>query len=122
MKTEIWRGPFKGAKIGLLAGLCLSAPYLAIGALGDTELNKSLGYSLLLVGFPTLFAIVPVIERLGLQGGTREAVLLLLLTLSLNGLLWGTVVGTVVTLVSMGRRKWLRDARPLCRPGKAGPS
>ncbi|HZM27785.1 MAG TPA: hypothetical protein VFB89_10535 [Gemmatimonadales bacterium] len=122
MKTEIGRAALKGAKVGLLAGLCLSAPYLAIGALGDTELNKSLGYSLLLVGFPTLFAIVPAIEWLGVQGGTREGVLLLLLTLSLNGVLWGTVVGTVVTLASMGRRKWLRDARPLCRRGNAGPS
>jgi hypothetical protein len=108
VKTEIWRGPLKGAKVGLVAGLCLSAPYLAIGALGDTELNKSLGYSLLLVGFPTLFAIVPAIEWLGVQGGTREGVLLLLLTLSLNGVLWGTLVGTAVTLGSMARRKWLR--------------
>ncbi len=109
MKTEIWRGPLKGAKVGLLAGLCVSAPYLAIGALGNTEVNKSLGYSLLLVGFPTLFAIVPAIEWLGVQGGTREGVLLLLLTLSLNGVLWGTVIGTAVTLVSMGRKQWLRQ-------------
>jgi hypothetical protein len=105
VNTEIWRGPLKGAKVGLLAGLCVSAPYLAIGALGNTEVNKSLGYSLLLVGFPTLFAIVPAIEWVGVQGGTREGVLLLLLTLSLNGVLWGTVIGTAVTLVSMGRKK-----------------
>jgi hypothetical protein len=104
VKTETWRGPLKGAKVGLLAGLCVSAPYLAIGALGNTEVNKSLGYSLLLVGFPTLFAIVPAIEWLGVQGGTREGVLLLLLTLSLNGVLWGTVIGTAVTLVSIGRK------------------
>ena len=108
MQTEIWRGLLKGAKVGLLAGLCLVAPYLFIGALGDTELNKSLGFSLLLVGFPTLFAIVPALEWLGIQGGTREGVVLLLLTLSLNGALWGTVIGTVVTLGLLGRRKWLR--------------
>jgi hypothetical protein len=40
VKAEIWYGTLKGAKI----------------ALGDTELTKSLGFSLLLVGFPTLFA------------------------------------------------------------------
>ena len=108
MQTEIWRGLLKGAKVGLLAGLCLAAPYLFIGALGDTELNKSLGFSLLLVGFPTLFPIVPALEWLGIQGGTREGVVLLLLTLSLNGALWGTVIGTVVTLGLLGRRKWLR--------------
>jgi hypothetical protein len=108
VQTEIWRGLLKGAKVGLLAGLCLAALYLFIGALGDTELNKSLGFSLLLVGFPTLFAIVPALEWLGIQGGTREGVVLLLLTLSLNGALWGTVIGTVVTLGSLGRRKWLR--------------
>lgn len=96
----------KGTKVGLLAGLCLSAPYLVIGALGDTELNKSLGFSLLLVGFPTLFAIVPGLQWLGVQGGAREGVLVVLLTLSLNGALWGTVIGTGVTLASLGRRRW----------------
>jgi hypothetical protein len=59
MNAAIWRGPLNGAKVGLLAGLCLAAAYVVIGALGDTEFNKSLGFSLLLIGFPTLFAVVP---------------------------------------------------------------
>lgn len=105
MKAEIWRGTLKGAKIGCLAGLCLAALYVVIGVLGDTELTKSLGFSLLLVGFPTLFAIVPALEWLGLQGGTREGVAVLLLTLSLNGALWGAVIGTAIALTSLGHRK-----------------
>jgi hypothetical protein len=96
--VEIRRGTLKGARIGFLAGLCLAALYLGIGALGDTELNKSLGYSLLLVGFPTLFAIVPALQWLGVQGGMREAVALVLLTLSLNGALWGAIIGATVCI------------------------
>jgi hypothetical protein len=105
VKAEIWRGTLKGAKVGLLTGLCLAALYAVIGALGDTELNKSLGFSLLLVGFPTLFAMVSALQWLGLQGGMREGVAVLLLTLSLNGALWGTVIGAAVTLGSRGHRK-----------------
>jgi hypothetical protein len=108
VKAGIWRGTLKGAKIGFLAGLCLAALYLVIGALGDTEFNKSLGYSLLLVGFPTLFAIVPALQWLGVQGGTREGVAIVLLTLSLNGALWGAVIGVAVTLGSLGHRKRIR--------------
>ena len=108
MKAEIWRGTLKGAKIGCLAGLCLAALYLVIGALGDTELTKSLGFSLLLVGFPTLFAIVFALQWLGVQGGMREGVAIVLLTLSLNGALWGAVIGAIVTLASLGNRKWIR--------------
>jgi hypothetical protein len=106
--TEIGRGTFQGAKVGSLAGLCLAALYVVIGALGDTELTKSLGFSLLLVGFPTLFAIVPTLQWLGLQGGTREGVAVLLFTLSLNGALWGAVIGAAVTLSSLARRKRIR--------------
>jgi hypothetical protein len=98
VKAEIWRGPFKGARIGLLAGLCLAVPYLIVGALGDVELGKSVGFSLLFVGFPTLFAIVPALQWLGIHGGTREGVVALLLTLSLNGVLGGTLIGTAATL------------------------
>ena len=108
MKAEIWRGTLKGAKIGFLTGLCLAALYVVIGVLGDTELSKSLGFSLLLVGFPTLFAIVPALQWLGVQGGTREGVVILLLTLSLNGALWGAVIGAAVTLGSLGHRKRIR--------------
>jgi hypothetical protein len=108
VKAEIWRGTLKDAEIGFLAGLCLAALYVVIGVLGDTELTKSLGFTLLLVGFPTLFAIVPALEWLGLQGGTREGVVVLLLILSLNGALWGAVIGAAVTLGSLGHRKRIR--------------
>jgi hypothetical protein len=102
VKAEIWCGTLKGAKIGFLAGLGLAVLYLVIGALGDTELSKSLGFSLLLVGFPTLFAIVPALQWLGIQGGMREWVAVVLLTLSLNGALWGAVIAAAITLRSPG--------------------
>jgi hypothetical protein len=108
VKPEISRGTLKGAKIGCLAGLCLAALYVAIAALGDTELGKSLGFSLLLVGFPTLFAVVPALQWLGVQGGTREGVAVVLLTLSLNGALWGAVIGAAITLLSLGHRNRIR--------------
>ena len=107
MNAAIWRGPLNGAKVGFVAGLCLAAVYVVIGALGDTEFNKSLGFSLLLIGFPTLFAVVPALQWLGVQGGTREGVAVLLLTLSLNGVLWGAVIGAAVTLGSRRYRKRL---------------
>jgi hypothetical protein len=106
LKAEIWRGTLKGAKTGFLAGLCLATLYLVIGALGDTELTKSLGFSLLLVGFPTLFAMVSALQWLGIQGGMREWVAIVLLTLPLNGALWGAVIGAAVSLRSLlGQRK-----------------
>lgn len=108
MKAESWSGTLKGAKMGFLAGLCLAALYLVIGALGDTELTKSLGFSLLLVGFPTFFAIVPALQWLEVQGGMGEGVAILLLTLSLNGALWGAVIGAAITLRSLGHRKRIR--------------
>jgi hypothetical protein len=108
VKAEIRCGTLKGAKMGLLAGLCLAALCLVIGALGDTELTKSLGFSLLLVGFSTLFAIVPALQWLGVQGGMREGVAIVLLTLSLNGALWGAAIGAATTLRSLGHGKRMR--------------
>ena len=108
MKAEIRRGALKGAKIGFLTGLCAAVLYFVIGLLGGIELTKSLGFSLLLVGFPTFFAIVPALQWLGVQGGTHEWVTVLLLTLSLNGALWGAVIGLAVTLGSLGHRKRIR--------------
>jgi hypothetical protein len=108
VKAEIWSGTLKGAKIGFLAGLCLAALYLVIGASGDTELSKSLGFSLLLTGFPTLFAVVPALQWLGVQGGMRGGAAIVLLILSLNGALWGAVIGVAITVRSLGRRKWIR--------------
>ena len=64
MRPGIGHAALKGAGIGLLTGLCLGAIYLALGAVGTTDFDKSLGYSLLLVGFPTLFAVVPALEWL----------------------------------------------------------
>ena len=93
-----------GAKIGGFAGLCLAALYVVVGLLGDTELTKSLGFSLLFVGFPTLFAVVPALQALGLQGGTREGVAVVLFTLSLNGTLWGAVIGAATGLAPLIRR------------------
>src|SRR5262245_8454897 len=94
----------KGARAGIVTGLCLAALYLVIGALTDTEFNKSLAFSLLFVGFPTLFAVVPVLQWLGVQGGTREEVAILLLTLPLNGVLWGATGGAVAALGSVVKR------------------
>jgi hypothetical protein len=102
MAAGIWYGTLKGAKIGFLAGLCLAALYLVIGALGGTELTKSLGFSLVLVGFPTFFAMVSALQWLGIQGGMREWVAIVLLTLSLNGALWGALIGAAITMRSPG--------------------
>lgn len=104
MKTGIGRAALKGARIGILVGICLAAVYIVIGVLGTTELTKSLGFSLLLVGFPTLFAVVPALEWLGLQGGTREGIAVLLLTLMLNGALWGAIIGAAAGLASLRQR------------------
>jgi hypothetical protein len=82
--------------MGLLAGLGLAAVYAVIGVIGGVEVTKSLGFSLLLVGFPTFFLVVPLLQWLGLQGGTLEGVAILALTLSSNGALWGLVVGALV--------------------------
>jgi hypothetical protein len=106
VKAEIRRGTLRGIKIGFLIGLCVAALYVVIGVLGGTEITKSLGFSLLLVGFPTFFAIVPALQWLGAQGGTREGVLILWLTLPLNGALWGAVIGAAVTLGTPGH--WTR--------------
>ena len=88
----------------MLVGICLAAVYIVVGVLGTTDIDKSLGYSLLLIGFPTLFAVVPVLEWLGLQGGTREGIAVLLLTLTLNGALWGAIVGAAAGLGSLRQR------------------
>ena len=96
MKAQIGRGLLRGARIGVCIGLCLAALYAAIGALATTEFNKSLAFSLLFVGFPTLFAVVPALQWMGLQGGTREGIAVLLLTLAGNGFLWGAIIGALL--------------------------
>ena len=62
-----------------------------------------------LVGFPTFFAIVSALQWLGIQGGMREWVAIVLLALSLNGALWGAVIGAAITLRSPGYRKRIRS-------------
>jgi hypothetical protein len=96
VKGDIRRGMVRGARIGVLAGLSLAGLYAAIGALATTEFTKSLGHSLLFIGFPTLFAVVPALQWLGLQGGRLEGVVALLLTLSVNGALWGAITGALL--------------------------
>jgi hypothetical protein len=100
MQPGIGQRALKGARIGFLTGLCLAAIYVALGAVGTTDFGKSLGYSLLLVGFPTLFAVVPALEWLELQGGTSEGVAALLVTLCLNLALWGAAIGAGLGLAA----------------------
>jgi hypothetical protein len=106
MHPGIAKLALKGARIGVLAGVCLALIYFALGAVGTTDFGKSLGYSLLLVGFPTLFAVVPALEWLGLEGGTYQGVAALLLTLSLNGALWGAVLGAAIGFAKLLHRRW----------------
>lgn len=105
--AEILRGSLRWGKIGLLAGLCLALLYPVILVFGDIELNKTVGYTLLLVGFPLIFAVESFLRSPGLQGGKAEAVTLVSLSLPLNGALWGAVVGSVITLVSVVCRTWI---------------
>ena len=100
MRTGIRHRALKGARIGFLTGLCLAAIYIALGAMGTTDFGKSLGYSLLLVGFPMLFAVVPALEWLGLRGGTYEGVVALLVTFCLNLALWGVALGVALGLAA----------------------
>ncbi|HVK01063.1 MAG TPA: hypothetical protein VM365_09345, partial [Gemmatimonadales bacterium] len=50
---------------------------------------------------PTLFAVVPALEWMGLQGGTYQGVAVLLFTLCLNGALWGAVLGVALGLAAL---------------------
>jgi hypothetical protein len=105
MQPGIAQLSLRGARIGVLVGVCLAAIYFALGAMGTTDFGKSLGYSLLLVGFPTLFAVVPALEWLGLEGGSYQGVVALLLTLSLNGALWGAALGAGCGLATRLHRR-----------------
>jgi hypothetical protein len=89
----------------VLVGVCLAMIYFALGAVGTTDFGKSLGYSLLLVGFPTLFAVVPALEWLGLEGGNHQGTAAILLTLSLNGALWGAGLGAASGLAQRRHRR-----------------
>jgi hypothetical protein len=107
--AHIGRRALRGARIGLIAGLCLASLYLVLGIRGN-ELTEVLGYSLLVVGFPAMFVIESVLQWSGIQGGMREYVLLVVLALSLNGCVWGTLLGTILTAPSLGGRQGGRGA------------
>ena len=109
MGAHIGRRALRGAKIGLIAGLCLASLYLVLGTRGN-ELTEVLGYSLLVLGFPAVFLIEPVLQWSGIQGGMREYVVLVVLALSLNGCLWGTLLGTILIAPSLGGRQGGRGA------------
>jgi hypothetical protein len=94
--APIGRRMLRGARIGLAAGLSLAGLYFALGVCGSAR-PEFLGYSLLAIGFPSVFAILPLLQWIGLQGGLRECVPLVLLALPLNGSLWGAVLGAMLT-------------------------
>lgn len=105
MGRHITHRILRGARSGLVAGLCLAALYLVLGARVN-EFTEFLGYSLLVVGFPSVFAILPVLQWIGIQGGLGEYVALVLLALSLNGILWGAILGSVlISLPSPDRQR-----------------
>lgn len=109
MTPAILRGTLKGARAGVLIGLGLAALYLVVLFAGSTELNKSVGYSLLLIGFPMIFVVEAFLQSLGIQGGKTEAIAVVVSSLPLNGALWGAAVGSVIALVSSVRRRWIRS-------------
>jgi hypothetical protein len=52
---------------------------------------------LVIVGFPALFAVIPVVQELGLRGGLAEYAVIVSLTFPLNGILWGAILGVVLS-------------------------
>ena len=96
MDAHIGRRMRRGARIGVLAGITLAVLYIALGTRVN-EFTELLGYSLVIVGFPALFAAIPVVQELGLRGGLGEYAALVSLTFSLNGILWGAILGVVLS-------------------------
>ena len=95
MDAPVGRKMRRGARIGFLAGIALAVFYIALGTRVN-EFTELLGYSLAVVGFPALFAAIPVVQEVGLRGGLGEYAALVSLTLPLNGLLWGAILGVVL--------------------------
>jgi hypothetical protein len=85
----------RGAIVGGAIGVGLAALYLVLGARGN-DLTQILAYSLVLIGFPAVFAVSSVVNWLGVQGGLSEYIGLVLLTLPLNGTLWGAILGATI--------------------------
>ena len=96
MNAHIGRRMRRGARIGLLAGITLAVLYIALGTRVN-QFTELLGYSLGIVGFPALFAAIPVVQGLGLRGGLAEYAALVSLTFPLNGILWGAILGVVLS-------------------------
>ena len=96
MGTPIGRRMSRGARIGALAGVALAVLYIALGTRVN-EFTELLGYSLVIVGFPALFAAIPVVQELGFRGGLGEYAALVSLTFLLNGILWGAVLGVILS-------------------------
>jgi hypothetical protein len=87
---------WRGARLGFLAGIALAALYIALG-IRVHEFTELLGYSVGVVGFPALFAAIPVVQALGLRGGLAEGAALVSLTFPLNGILWGAILGVLLS-------------------------
>ena len=103
MDANMGRRMRRGAKIGVLAGIALAALYIALGTRVH-EFTELLGYSLAIVGFPALFAAIPVVQASGLRGGMGEYAALVSLTFPLNGLLWGALLGILLSSPASSRR------------------
>jgi hypothetical protein len=85
----------RGAGIGFLAGIALALLYIALGT-RVTAYTELLGYSVGVIGFPALFAAIPVVQASGLRGGLGELAALVSITFPLNGILWGAILGAVL--------------------------
>jgi hypothetical protein len=96
LDAHIGRRMWRGARIGVLAGITLAVVYIALGTRVN-EFTELLGYSLVVVGFPALFAAIPVVQALGLRGGLGEYAALVSLTFPLNGILWGAILGILLS-------------------------
>lgn len=96
MDAPIGRRMWRGARIGALVGIALALLDIALGTRVN-EFTELLGYSFGIVGFPALFAAIPVVQALGVRGGLAELALLAALTLPLNGILWGAILGAFLS-------------------------
>src|SRR5262245_4372219 len=85
----------RGAGIGLLVGIALALLYIALGT-RVTAYTELLGYSVGVIGFPALFAAIPVVQASGIRGGLGELAALVSITFPLNGILWGAILGAVL--------------------------
>jgi hypothetical protein len=85
----------RGARIGFLAGVALALLYIALET-RVTAYTELLGYSVGVLGFPALFAALPVVQATGLRGGLGEVAALVSITFPLNGILWGAILGALL--------------------------